>query len=318
MGVFIPMLRELTQRRLQAKNQARATMGQEQAIWDGLQSSFKVLINSFYGYLGFGGALFNDYDAATAVTLTGQRLIKQVVTLLGKQGATAIEVDTDGVFFVPPEDVRGESNELRFVETLGAALPQGIRLAHDGSYRAMLSLQLKNYALLGYDDRIVLKGSALRSRRLEPFVRDFLIGAARAFMIGDQDGARELYFSIADRIRSRQLDVTQISQWAMIHDETSGNQPRLKRLLDRLPIAIGGGERLQLYEREDGELALAEEYADDENVVYLLRRLSDSAGRFEPLFDNPQAFSAFFPSISARTDIQAAKVQETSTQLSLF
>jgi DNA polymerase I len=319
LGVYLPMLRELTRRRLHAKRQSRIATGQQQAVWEGLQSSFKVLINSFYGYLGFGGALFNDYNAATEVTLAGQRAIKSVVGALEASGAIPIEVDTDGVYFVPPPDIASESEERAFIEQIeSAALSPGIRLVHDGRYRAMLSLHLKNYALLSDDGRITLKGSSLRSRRLEPFIRDFLLRATRAFMIGDRDAAREDYFSLAEQIRARTLGIHQISQWAMIHDDTITSQPRLKRLLDRLPQTIAGGERVQIYEREDGELAIIEEYARDENVAYLLRRLSDSAGRFEPLFNIPQDLAAFFPPITARTDLDAAKAQEASTQLSLF
>ena len=109
LGAYLPMLAELTRRRLEAKAESRRAIqaGQEaeRAMWEGMQGSFKVLINSFYGYLGYSGGLFNDYDAAERVTLAGQRIVKQVVANLQHHGATPIEVDTDGVYFVPPSDV---------------------------------------------------------------------------------------------------------------------------------------------------------------------------------------------------------------------
>jgi hypothetical protein len=104
----------------------------------------------------------------------------------------------------------------------------------------------------------------------------------------------------------------------MVHDETLVSQPRLKRLLERQPFPLRGGERLQLYERDDGELALLGEYKYDENVTYLLRRLNDTAGRFEPLFKSKDAFAAFFPLITTRTDLDQAKMQQATTQLSMF
>lgn len=318
LGVYLPMLRELTRRRLHAKSQSRVASGQERAVWEGLQSSFKVLINSFYGYLGFGNALFNDFEAATKVTLAGQTVIKSVVAQIQETAGVPIEVDTDGVYFVPPPTVRSESDELSYVTRLARDLPAGIRLAHDGRYRAMLSLYVKNYALLGYDDRLTLKGSALRSRRLEPFIRDFLLTAAQAFMEDQRSTARQAYFALAEQIRARTMPIEKISQTAMIHDDTLASQPRLKRLLDRVPRDFHGGERIQIYEREDGELAMTDEYAGDENVAYLLRRLSESAGRFEPLFANAQELASFFPTVSARTDLEAAKQQKASTQLTLF
>ena len=161
------------------------------------------MINSFYGYLGFGGGLFNDFDAARAVTITGQQLIKKTVSALERTGAVPIEVDTDGVYFVPPPDVTTADAERHYIDEIGRELPNGIRLAHDGSYRAMLSLRLKNYALLGHDDTLVLKGSALRSRRLEKCFRGFLNDAARDFMTDNRDAARERYFNLAEQIKAR-------------------------------------------------------------------------------------------------------------------
>ena len=56
LGAYLPMLAELTRRRLEAKAESRRAVqaGQEaeRAMWEGMQGSFKVLINSFYGYLG--------------------------------------------------------------------------------------------------------------------------------------------------------------------------------------------------------------------------------------------------------------------------
>ena len=64
LDVFLPALEELTRRRLEAKAKARTCTGIECQRWDGLQGSFKILINSFYGYLGVASFHFNDYDAA--------------------------------------------------------------------------------------------------------------------------------------------------------------------------------------------------------------------------------------------------------------
>ena len=163
----------------ESRRAVQAGQEAERAMWEGMQGSFKVLINSFYGYLGYSGGLFNDYDAAERVTIAGQRIVKQVVANLQQHGATPIEVDTDGVYFVPPSDVDAPAFEQAFIDEVAANLPAGIRLSHDGRYAGMLSLRLKTYALLSYDGTMTLKGSALRSRRMEPFLRRFLVDAAR-------------------------------------------------------------------------------------------------------------------------------------------
>jgi DNA polymerase I len=322
LGTYLPMLADLTRRRLEAKARSRTTVGAERAMWEGMQGSFKVLINSFYGYLGYGGGLFNDYDAAERITLAGQGLVKRVVERLRATGATPIEVDTDGVYFVPPPGVRGEAEEAAYVAAIGECLPAGIRLAHDGSYVGMLSLRLKTYALLDHRGTMLLKGSALRSRRMERCLRQFLQEAARDFLLGQREAAREAYFALAERVRARDLEPADFAQWGMVQEETLATQARMKRLVERVGARPGqpvrSGDRLEYYERQDGELALIEEYADDESTAYLLRRLRDVAERFRALFPSDAEFDAFFPPLSARTDLEAARRQEASQQLSLF
>jgi DNA polymerase elongation subunit (family B) len=276
------------------------------------------LINSFYGYLGYGRGFFNDFDAAERVTRSGHRIIKQTVDELRKTGSKPIEVDTDGVYFVPPPRLKSEDEERQYVESIGANLPSGIRLTHDGRYQAMLSVRLKNYGLLTYDGRIVLRGSALRNRRMERCLRTFLLDATHAFLIDDRDEARRIYFDLADRMQRHALPVSEFSQWSMLNQDTLQAQPRLKRLVNRVPSHIRSGERIEIYEREDGELALVEEYAGDENTSYLLRRLHDTAARFDALFTSPSEFSAFFPKITPRTNLEAALQQEPARQLGLL
>lgn len=321
LGAYLPMLADLTRRRLDAKAESRRAEDEaERAMWEGIQGSFKVLINSFYGYLGYGGGLFNDYDAAEQVTLAGQRIVKQIVASLEQHGATPIEVDTDGVYFVPPQGVASNEAEQAFIDLVARDLPPGIRLSHDGRYAGMLSLKLKTYALLNDRGMMTLKGSALRSRRMEPCFRTYLTEAARHFLRDEWDAARDAYFRLAERIREREVDVVEIVQRVMINDETLAKFPRLQRLLARLPDPSQkrAGSRVEFYERQDGELALVAEWNHDENSGYLLKRLREVAERFRPIFPTQAEFDAFFPAITNRTNLSAAREQEAAEQLALF
>jgi hypothetical protein len=316
---FPVLLRELTKRRIEAKQRARQSTGEEHALWDGLQGSFKVLINSFYGYLGFGGGLFNDFDAAERVTLEGQRMIRTVVAELDRQGAWPIEVDTDGVYFTPPDGIASEADEEAFVARVGAsALPSGVRLAHDGRYEKMLSLKLKTYALLDYAGGLTLKGSSLRSRRMERCFLRFIEEAARGFMLDQRAEVRNRYFALAESIQQKTVGPSEISQWTMIKRSTLDQQPRLKALLDANPGRWTFGERIEIYERDDGSLGFAEDYAGDENTSGLLRRLYDTAARFREAFDSAAEFDAFFPKITPRTRLSEARKITPVEQLSLF
>ena len=316
LGIYLQLLRELTGRRLEAKHRAREATGQDRARLHGLQLSFKVLINSFYGYLGYNRALFNDYQAATRVTLRGQEIIRQVVRELECTGSETIEVDTDGVYFRPPREVTDPAAEEAYVAMVGAALPHGIDLAHDGGFGGMISLKTKNYALMTRDGHVILKGSSLRSRREERAFRRFLDEAARRFITADQDRVRDLYLDLAQQILDRALPPSEIARWESVTEKTYTSESNR-----RIAAAAEGarvGERLLVYQRADGSLARIEDYAADEDLDYLLRRLRDMAERFRPLLPDDTAFNYRFPRLSARSNIAAQRAAQPVQQLGLF
>jgi DNA polymerase elongation subunit (family B) len=171
LGVFLALLGHLREFRVRAKRamQAAAT-DDERNHQAALSASFKILINSFYGYLGFSGGHFNDFDAANRVTAEGRRIVTAIVDRLRALGATPIEADTDGVYFVAPPG-HEEARDAALLESIASGLPAGITLEMDGRYAAMFSYKMKTYALLDGRGRVILKGSAFRSRGMEPFQR---------------------------------------------------------------------------------------------------------------------------------------------------
>ena len=152
--------------------------------------------------MGFGYALFNDFAEADRVASTGQDILRQIMRLARRAGATVVEVDTDGVLFVPPDDVVGEEAERAFVQRLSEQMPQGIRIGFDGRFQRMLSYKKKNYALLSYDGTLKFKGSSLVSRSSERFGRAFVREAIRLLLAEDVAGpARRSTWGTAARSR---------------------------------------------------------------------------------------------------------------------
>ena len=174
LGVFLKLLGDLRSFRVQAKNAARELAGPERRNLEALQQTFKILINSFYGYLGFGLGHFNDFEQANTVTRRGRELIQRAIIELEARGAQVIEVDTDGIYFVAPFALDDEAAAQTLIEEIGASMPDGIRLEIDGRYPAMFSYKMKNYVLLDEDGELTIRGSGLKSRGLERFQRRFM------------------------------------------------------------------------------------------------------------------------------------------------
>jgi DNA polymerase elongation subunit (family B) len=181
---FPRLLRGLTAVRPQAKRRLReAEDVRERAHLGALQQAFKILINAFYGYLAFSRGHWNDFAAADRVTAEGRRIAGLVVERLASAGARAIELDTDGVYFVPPPGSPASAAESLLAQ-VAEGLPAGIQLELAGRYEAMLSYKMKTYALVDERGRLTLKGSALRSRGLEPFVRQLIRDIVRLLLAG--------------------------------------------------------------------------------------------------------------------------------------
>ncbi|MBV8263704.1 MAG: DNA polymerase, partial [Candidatus Eremiobacteraeota bacterium] len=281
LGVFLPMLSGLREMRLRAKRDAERAGDADAAgrlAGDGLQHAFKILINSFFGFLGTNGLHFNDPVAAGRVTEAGREVIARIVTGLREQGCTVIEADTDGAYFVAPS---GQPEQA--VASVGNTLGEGLHLVAEERYPAMLSLKAKNYVLRRASGELVLRGSALRSGRDEPFGRA-LVKAVAALLIEGKDGEiAPLVRQTIDKIYERGFAPEEVARRESITAKTF-NSPANRRLATALAErGLTVGDKVRVYQRVGGELGLLDEYAGDEDRDFLVRRVADFVARFGDL-----------------------------------
>lgn len=206
--IFETLLTDLREFRLAAKKEMKEADNPDKAdFFNSLQATFKILINSFYGYLGFGFGHFADFQMAEKVTAKGRELLKDMVDWLQNRGCSLIELDTDGIYFTPPKEVDGDEKEEKLVEELNSILPGGINLELDGRYKAMFSYKMKNYILLDYENEMVIKGSGLKSRGLELFQRRFIEEMFHLLLTGRKTEIPGLLASYQKKILHHELDV---------------------------------------------------------------------------------------------------------------
>src|ERR1700736_4310774 len=298
--IFRHLLTDLRKFRLEAKAKMRAAKDPaEQRHLEAFQNTFKILINSFYGYLGFAQGHFADFDAAARVTQIGRDLLKKMIDWLSKHGAKVIEVDTDGIYFVPPDKI--DIDELQ--NGLAKELPKGIDIEFDEQFEAMFSYKAKNYALLATDGDVIIKGGALKSRGLEKFQRVFLEEMIKLIMEGKPEAIGALRDDFEKKIRSQAWNIDMLMKTDTLQDslekyraKTAGSA-RNRAAAYELALASGHaykpGDQISYYIKSTVKKVPAYEAARlasefdpqnrDENVDYYVAKLDELVKKFSGL-----------------------------------
>jgi len=254
LGALLAIVDRMTELRLEAKASGQA----------GTSAALKIVVNAAYGYMAAGGLTrFSDVHAANEVTRRGRELLDQMCREFETRGVTLIEADTDGVYFAVPESW-SESDERRVVAEVAALLPRLVQLEFAGRYAAMLSHEPKNYALLGYDHTLLLKGVAFRSSRSEPFGDIFLRSAITHLLSGDVPGVRERYLRMTAALRARALSTYEVSSRVRLTKSPAvyeRSRARRRELPYEALLAAGQtqwreGDHVRVYRKPNGEAGL--------------------------------------------------------------
>src|SRR5437867_3911827 len=323
--IFRHLLTDLRTFRLEAKAEMRAEQDPaKQHHLQALQNTFKILLNSFYGYLGFAQGHFADFDAAAHVTQIGRDLLKKMIDWLGKHGAQVIEVDTDGIYFVPPSSVEAgvspaklqlhaagtaattENQVDELQRALAKELPPGIDVEIDEQFDAMFSYKAKNYALLTKDGDVIIKGGALKSRGLEKFQRVFLEKMIKLIMQEKPEAVGDLRNEFEQKIRNREWKIDMLMKTDTLQDSLDkyrakiAGSARNRAAAYELALASGRnykpGDQISYYIKATPKKVPAYEAAKpasefdpqnrDENVDYYVAKLDELVKKFSGLAVN--------------------------------
>jgi DNA polymerase I len=213
----------------------------QHAKFDNMQAAYKILINSFFGAMGSGFFVFNDYKEADRVTITGQKLLNMIIRFVREDGGTVIEVDTDGVLAMPPpfvyrkdlfdagkinlDDYRTDREPMddeSWTKSITDKMPEGILIDFDGRAEVMISFKKKNYVLKEPGKEPKLKGGSLISRQVEPYRREFV---------------KEVMYALIDNDVARIHDIYK-RYWLKIvgHDWTPAEFAKTQTLKDSLEV----------------------------------------------------------------------------------
>src|SRR5947208_2178378 len=289
--IFRHLLTDLRTFRLEAKAKMRAQKDPAtQHHLQALQNTFKILLNSFYGYLGFAQGHFADFDAAARVTQIGRDLLKKMIDWLNAHGAQVIEVDTDGIYFVPPssassvkagvsparsksdaaDTAASTASEIEELQRgLAKELPAGIDVEIDEQFDSMFSYKAKNYALLTKDGDVIIKGGALKSRGLEKFQRVFLEEMIKLIMQRKPEAVGDLRNEFEQKIRNREWKIDMLMKTDTLQDS-----------LDKYRAKIAGSARNRAAAYELA-LASGRNYRPGDQISYYIKATPKKVADYE-------------------------------------
>jgi DNA polymerase elongation subunit (family B) len=144
----------------------------------------------------------------------------------------------------------------------------------------MLSHEPKNYALLGYDGALHLRGVAFRSSRTEPYGEAFLRHAIRRLLTGDVAGVREEYLAAAGALVRRELTARDVSSRVRLTKAPAdylGSRERRREASYEAMLTSGlprwsAGDRVRFYRTTAGGLGVVIEPDGDEQAEGTDRR----------------------------------------------
>ncbi len=307
LGVFSNFLSKLRLFRLEAKEAMQASDNPaDHEFFGALQSTFKILINSFYGYLGFSFGTFNDFTVAAQVTSRGREILTSMHNRLIELGAKVIEMDTDGLYFQPAKDYTGNEEDMR--REIQKILPEGIEVELDAVYQAMFGYKSKNYALLHQDGRISLAGAALKSRGHEPFQRTFLHEMITLLLNKESVKVNDLFDDYCTKIKNHQLPLSQFVKSETLSQSVKAYRDKLiakkgrraasYELASKAEQEFRQGDQIKFYVTgtkkrvsvvENSKLFDPKSTERDENVLYYQTKLEELFKKFSDFIEQTES-----------------------------
>ncbi|SKA14659.1 DNA polymerase elongation subunit (family B) [Trichlorobacter thiogenes] len=197
-------------------------------------------ISAWLELLGTSCCLFSDAAAAAEVERLKHVITKDLLSWLRDAGAWPIAVNSQELYFIPPDGHEDGSREISILlQRLGSILPSGVALPYTGPYPSMFIYKANQYAVLTDSGQVFFKGAIFRSRSMEPFLQEFISEAARLFLTGNGMAIEQLYASFVRRLTAASCPV----DWIMRCETLADSQEQYLQAVQR-----GARNRAAVYE----------------------------------------------------------------------
>jgi DNA polymerase elongation subunit (family B) len=260
-----------------------------------LDTSYKVLINSLYGFMGASGLNYNYPEGAALVTRIGRETLIFSMDWAKSKGYTVPKGDTDSITLWNAGEPFSPELKTSLLLEINSQLPEHIKFELDDCYDSLLVFKAKNYAYR-IGDKITIKGSAVKSSTKSQVLKEFINNGLTMLLYGK--GAPEVAALYEAQIHDIMNVKTQddIKKYASRKTLSSTMQESERANETKVIAALEGsnyreGDRFYTYYKSDDSISLVENFDGDYNKPRLLKNLYTTAEIFttvlpEELFKN--------------------------------
>lgn len=194
-----------------------------------------------------------------------------------------INADTDAIMIGKPNGVPfSEEEKTALLLEINQKMPEKINFSDDGYFKRVVVVKAKNYVLYN-DEKLTVKGSALRSSKTEPALKAFMEAIINCLIHNRTAHIINVYNEYVRDI----FQLNSIAPWGSKKTITNavlhGTRTNEKKIL----AALGGvnaqmGNKIYVYFTKDKQLKLVEHWENaDHDEVVLLKKLYNTLAIFK-------------------------------------
>lgn len=278
-GNFLRAVDWFTAARLENKRLYKETKDRK---YKDLSEAQKIVINSFYGFMGAPGLNFNYPDGAAKVTRKGREILTKAIDWSKSKRFNLANADTDSISYEAPNN----SDIYEHLEELNRLYPKKIRFENDGVYESVVVVKAKNYAMLD-NGKIKIKGSALKATMKEPALVNFLEETIESLLKGDVSRVESVYKEIARNIVTGNI---KIEDWCSKKTVTKAVLTSTRTNETRVLDALQGehfqeGDKIRVFFETPTKLTLDKNYKGIYCKDTLLGKLHATVKVLSPVLD---------------------------------
>lgn len=265
--------------RLKNKKLAKET---GEAKYKHLDGSYKILINSLYGFMGATGLNYNYPGGAAEVTRRGREILLQSIEWAKSKGYQVPKGDTDSITMWKNNTPFTETEVDNLIKEINGMLPEEINFELDAFYDCIVVFKAKNYAYRE-GEKISTKGSAIKASTKSPALKEFIKKILDCLLYdASHQHISKLYKSYAGEIKQ----INDIKRWAARKTLSSTMQESERANETKVMEALEGsdyqeGDRFWVYYKPDDSLGLVENFDGQYNSTRLYKNLYDTIKIFE-------------------------------------